>query len=773
MSQTLIATCAFGLEAIVKRELREMGLESRVIQPGWISFSAETAAGNAEAIIRANLGLRTADRVLIQVAEFPAADFDALFETTRSVDWAEFIPAHGRFPVKGRSIQSQLSSVPACQRSVKRAIVESLKAGHRVESLPEDGPTYQIEVALRNDRARLTLDTTGPSLHKRGYRKLAGVAPLKETLAAALVLLSVWNPERPLIDPFCGSGTIPIEAALIGARIAPGLKREFAAESWDCFRHGQWQEIREELRAVADQHAGLPSERLLGTDIDPDVLELARHQAAAAGVGDRIHFQQKSFEELRSKKEYGCVITNPPYGERLKERDLTGFYQTIPRILQRLPTWSHFILTAFPRFEAVIQQSATRRRKLFNGRIECMYYQYLGPKPPAKPDRSPTENSPETAGEPSEKHSGSLEDAAESEVTPVPASPEVHESSEGPLPRDKASAHPAAPEQVPVAPVFGGISARSSEQAELFANRLKKRARHFRRWPKRGITCYRLYERDIPEIPLIVDRYENCLHIVEYERPHDRDLAEQASWQELMCKTAAKTLEVEINNVFFKTRQRQRRRSQHEKLSDRKSEIVVHEGGLQFLVNLSDYADTGLFLDHRLTRQRIREESRDKTVLNLFGYTGSFSVYAAAGGARSVVHIDASRTYVEWAQRNMSINRFHGPRYSFEVVDVNQFFAGLPEKPIFDLVIADPPTFSNSKQTETIWDVQENHLELLREIHARLADAGKVYFSTNFRRFRLDEGVAQLFSEVREISRQTVPEDFRNQRIHRCWELRK
>lgn len=742
MSHQLIATCAFGLEAVVKRELQNLGIESKVIQPGWVSF-----AGDENAIVNANLQLRCADRIVIQVAEFAAPDFDALFETTQAIDWSRYIPKDGAFPVKGRSHKSQLSSVPACQRSVKRAIVESMKKNHACEELAEDNALYQVEVAIRDDIARLTLDTTGPSLHKRGYRKLVGEAPLKETLAAAMVLLSVWNPDRPLIDPFCGSGTIPIEAALIGLQIAPGIHREFPSEKWELFHDDLWSEKRNELEQVAAENQDNLSEKILATDIDAEVLSLARYHAKRAGVEQHIHFQQKAFDDLRSKKEYGCVITNPPYGERLKERDLTRFYQRIPQTLQRLPTWSHFILTALPRFEAVIQKSATRRRKLYNGRIECMYYQYLGPKPPSGFSTKESPDSPAKDASPEKDSPFSVENqeaAADSETT-------------------KPTAEPTS--------VFGGISAKTTEQAELFASRLKKRARHLRRWPGRGIHCYRIYEKDIPEIPLVVDLYEDCLHMVEFERPNDHDIAEHASWQELMCKTAAQTLGIEIQNVFLKAKNRQRQHTQHERVASEKKEIIVKEGGLQFLVNLSDYVDTGLFLDHRHTREMFRQESDQKRVLNLFGYTGSFSVYAADGGALSVVHVDSSNTYVEWAKRNMSINQFHGDHYSFKTMDVNEFLDELPEKPIFDLAIVDPPTFSNSKQTEQIWDVQKNHLELLVKVKKRMAVGGTLFFSTNFKRFKLDEQVESEFSFVREISKQTVPEDFRNKRIHRCWKL--
>ena len=370
----LIATTAFGLEAVVKRELQALGYEGKSISPGWVQFQGDLAA-----ICRTNLWLRTADRVLLRMASFEAKDFDALFETTKATAWDEWLARDAAFPVIGRSLKSQLSSVPACQRAVKKAVVESLLAAHRAAELPETGPQYKIEIALLKDQATLTIDTTGPSLHKRGYRLSASQAPLKETLAAALVTLSFWDRERPLIDPFCGSGTIPIEAALRGRNIAPGLNRSFSAEDWPNVSQDLWDQARGEARDLIEPEL---EERLIGTDIDERALRAARENAERAGVTDAIHFQHKPFESLTSKRKYGCVITNPPYGERLGEQgELEPLYHSIPEVLRRLPTWSHFILTAYPDFEARIQRTADRRRKLYNGRIECTYFQFHGPRP--------------------------------------------------------------------------------------------------------------------------------------------------------------------------------------------------------------------------------------------------------------------------------------------------------------------------------------------------------------------------------------------------------
>jgi len=755
-SHELIAATAFGLEAIVKRELAALDLEGRALSPGRVHFS-----GTVDAICRANLWLRTADRVLIQVGRFPAADFDALFDTTRSLAWHEWLPRDAAFPVAGRSIKSQLTSVPACQRAVKKAIVEALQAAHGTTTLPETGPTYKMEVALLNDEATLTLDTTGPSLHKRGYREPGAPAPLKETLAAALVQLSFWDRERPLIDPFCGSGTIPIEAAFIGLNRAPGLGRTFAAEDWPAIEAERWEAARESARDAVLE--GLP-ERLLGTDVDERSLRHARASAESAGVARWVHFQQRSFDALSSKRKFGCVIANPPYGRRLGEHgDWEELYRSLPEILRKLPTWSHFILTAYPNFERLVGRDADRRRKLYNGRIECTYYQFHGPRPPRyyEPEPEPADEV-ETAREP--PPAGGVESAGAGEADHSEAAEPVAE-----LASPEREVRRRDPGTLP--PVFGGITDKDHEQAELFERRLTKRSRHLRRWPTRqGITCFRIYERDIPEVPLVVDRYEDHLHMTEYERPHDRDPARHADWLDLMVRTAAKALEVDRRKVFLKRRQRQRGTAQHQQLAEQRYEIEVGEGGLKFLVNLSDYVDTGLFLDHRRTRAMVRDSARDARFLNLFGYTGAFSVYAAAGAAAETTTVDWSHTYLDWTQRNLALNGFTGSAHRLVRADARQYVDRLPRLPHFDLVVVDPPTYSNSKRTDDDWDVQRDHTTLLNEVLARMKPGGVLFFSTNFRRFKLDE-TSLAATEIHDISRQTVPDDFRNQRIHRCWRM--
>lgn len=760
----LIAACAFGLEAIVRRELAALGIEATIGESGRVHFR-----GNLETVAKANLWLRCADRVLIRVAEFPAADFDALFETTKAICWGDWISVDGEFTVTGRSVKSTLTSVPACQRAVKRAIVDAMRRDHSTETLPETGAAYPVDVAILKDIATLTIDTTGRSLHRRGYRSVVTAAPLKETLAAAMVLLSYWRRDRPLIDPFCGSGTILIEAAMIGRNMAPGQSREFRFEQWqDAPREALLKLRTEALQGVLEP---VP-QRLLGSDTDFRVLRYARENAEAAGVTADVHFETADVRELRSSRRFGCLVTNPPYGMRLgRDWEIEELYASLPNVLRHLPTWSFYFLTSSSGFEKIVGRSADRRRKLYNGRIECTYYQFQGPKPVADavvpydaPDTPPTRE-PFDVPRP-------LDALEHQDVSDAIA--ETHAPATELEPAELKPAKPARPYIHAVGTAaFGALPENAQHQADLFATRLRKRAKHFRKMmARRNITCFRLYERDVPEIPLVVDRYENYLHLSEFERPHDRDVAQHAAWLDLMAETAGKALDVPKNHVYLKRRSRQRGNTQHEKVSQTDQKIPVREGGLTFLVNLADYIDTGLFLDHRVTRGMVREQAADKHFLNLFAYTGSFSTYAAAGGAASTTSVDLSQTYLDWAQENLQANGFRGPEHRFLTMDIGEFIRRHRPGEVYDLVVCDPPTFSNSKRTDQDWNVQTDAVPLLQNVLKLVRPGGVIFFSTNFRRFKFDTESLTATS-IHEISKQTVPDEFRNRRIHRCWRIQK
>lgn len=373
MKYTLIATSTFGLEGIVAQELKNLGYEDIVIDNARVMFN-----GDERDIAKCNLWLRTADRIIIKMGEFKAQTFEELFQGTLSINWGDFIPSNGKMHVVGKSVKSKLFSVSDCQAIVKKAVVESMKKKYNIQWFSEDGPIYKIEVSILKDIATLTIDTSGPGLHKRGYREMAGEAPLKETLAAAMVLISRWEPKRILADTFCGSGTIPIEAALIGKNIAPGLNRSFISEDWPQISKSIWKDVREEARFLINDNEF----RILASDIDGRVLKTARDNAKKAGVDEYIAFQKLSFEEFSSKKKYGCIISNPPYGERIGEiKQVERMYVKLGEVLKKLDTWSFFILTSHPEFQKLFGKRADKNRKLYNGMIQCYFYQYLGPLP--------------------------------------------------------------------------------------------------------------------------------------------------------------------------------------------------------------------------------------------------------------------------------------------------------------------------------------------------------------------------------------------------------
>ncbi|MDR4936551.1 class I SAM-dependent RNA methyltransferase [Rossellomorea marisflavi] len=374
---TLIATAAMGLESIVAKEVKDLGYECQV-ENGKVIFQ-----GDETAIARANMWLRTADRVKILVGEFNAYSFDELFERTKALPWESFLPVDAEFPVQGKSVKSKLYSVPDCQAIVKKAIVEKLKTAYKKTSwLDETGPLFKIEVAILKDKVSLTLDTSGQGLHKRGYRVGQGDAPLKETLAAALIQLTTWNPDRPFVDPFCGSGTIAIEAALIGQNIAPGFNREFLSEAWPMMDGDVWDRTRMEAEDQANYDQPL---EILGTDIDHRMIAIAKENAIEAGLGDLVKFKQMQVRDFTSELEYGVIVGNPPYGERLGDRkEVELMYREMGQAFSKLDTWSVYMMTSLEYFEECYGKKATKKRKLFNGFIRTDYYQYWGPRPPRK-----------------------------------------------------------------------------------------------------------------------------------------------------------------------------------------------------------------------------------------------------------------------------------------------------------------------------------------------------------------------------------------------------
>lgn len=376
----LIAPCHFGLEAVLKREVQDLGYEISKVEDGRVSFFGDVAA-----ICRANIFLRTAERVLLKVGEFKAVTFDELFEKTKRISWECYIPKDGKFWVtKAASVKSKLFSPSDIQSIMKKAMVKRMQEFYKEEWFPESGAAYPVRVFLMKDQVTVCLDTTGDSLHKRGYRQQAGKAPISETLAAALILLTPWHKDRILVDPFCGSGTFVIEAAMIAARIAPGMNRSFTAEEWSNFIPKQaWYQAVNEANDLMDEEVKVD---IQGYDVDGDVVKVARKNAEEAGVDHLIHFQQRDVKDLSHPKKYGFVITNPPYGERLEEKeDLPAIYQAFGDSFKRLDSWSAYIITSYEETERYFGRKADKNRKIYNGMIKAYFYQFMGPRPPRRP----------------------------------------------------------------------------------------------------------------------------------------------------------------------------------------------------------------------------------------------------------------------------------------------------------------------------------------------------------------------------------------------------
>lgn len=400
----LVVPCHFGLESVTKREIYDLGYDITRVEDGRVTFT-----GDAEAICRANVHLRTAERVLLQVGRFSAVTFDELFEQIKALPWEEYIPQNGKFWVKkASSIKSKLFSSSDIQSIAKKAMVERLKKSYRLEWFPEDGASYPVRIFINKDEVMVALDTSGESLHKRGYRLASSKAPITETLAAALIMLTPWHADRILVDPFCGSGTFPIEAAMMAADIAPGMRRSFTAETWtNLIPESLWKEVKEEAEEAV--RTDLPDINIQGYDIDGEVVKNARENAKRAGVDHMIHFQQRAAADLRQPKKYGFIITNPPYGERLEDKEtLPPIYQQIGEAFRGLDSWSMYMITSYEDAEKYIGRKADKNRKIYNGMIKTYFYQFLGPKPPKRkePGRHTDNNTGKNSEGYAEKNTG-------------------------------------------------------------------------------------------------------------------------------------------------------------------------------------------------------------------------------------------------------------------------------------------------------------------------------------------------------------------------------
>lgn len=720
----LTARTLDGLEWVLAAELESVGATDLRVGRRTIEFS-----GNTETLYRSVLESRTAIRVLEPLGRFAVDSPESLYRAVATIDWPVQLKPTQTLRVDAVVHDSFVSHSLYAAQVVKDAVVDRLRAATgRRPNVQLHGASLRLALHLAGATATLFRDAAGQSLHQRGWRQGKVEAPLSEVLAAGILGLAGWQPGEPILDPFCGSGTLIIEAATRAASIAPGLLRA-RRKGHGFFRFADCdRQLAAQIVAELEARVGQPVGCFHASDLDPAAVVAARESAAAAGLSEFITIEQQHFEEVLPGPESGLVVTNPPYGERLPVARAAAIFRRLGDWLKlRCGGWRAAVLAPATTAKA-IGLKPHRRLPLVNGPIDCRLVELFVRQRKEQPQR--------------------LVEAAAQEEMPV-AAPQLVD-------------HVAGTRTV-------------ADQLGDFRRRLAKRARHLGRWARRqGIEAYRLYDRDIPEIPLVIDRYGDHLHVAEYERPHDRTAIEHDVWLDRMVEAAAVELGVLTDRVFLKTRRRQRAGGQYEKVDDRQAAFTVAEGDLRFEVNLSDYLDTGLFLDHRPTRTLVRGEATGRRVLNLFCYTGSFSVVAAAGQAVSTTSLDLSNTYLDWTRRNLTANGFTDRRHHELVRDDARAFLEhrlrRGEAP-FSLVVVDPPTYSRSAKTVADWDVQRDHASLLELVADNLVADGVIYFSTNFRRFKLDEErLAQRYA-LREITRQTIPEDFRNARIHRAWRL--
>ena len=714
-------TCPKGIEGLLLDEVRSLGAES--VKE---TVAGVYASGPLELGYRICLWSRLANRVLLILQRFPAEDAQALYEGVAQIEWAQHMASGGTLAVDFSGQLPGVDNTHFGALKVKDAVVDQLRtaSGER-PSVDKNSPHLRINAHCRSGEVQLALDLSGNSLHQRGYRLQQGAAPLKENLAAAVLIRANWpamaEQGAALADPMCGSGTFLVEAGLMAADIAPNLHRQhWGFSRW--FQHvpAMWQRLLDEAQQRAAAGLARPPLWIRGYEADPRLLQPLRNNIQRAGLSEWIKVYQgelATFAPAPDRGQTGLIICNPPYGERLGEAaSLVYLYQKLGEVLRRECTgWQAGIFTGNPELGRRMGIRSHKQYSLFNGALPCKLLM--------------------------------MDLQSERYIT---GSGQAERSEEG-----AASA-----------PV---TEARLSESAQMFANRLKKNLKTLGKWARQqNISCYRLYDADMPEFAVAIDLYDGWAHVQEYAAPASisEDKA-QARLQDVLV-ALPQVLGIPSDRVVLKQRLRQAGKQQYERMARQGEFMTVQEGQVKLLVNLTDYLDTGLFLDHRPLRLRIAEEARGKRFLNLFCYTASASVHAAVGGARRTTSVDLSKTYLDWARRNLSLNGL-SDLHQLVHADVMVWLA--EDQGEYDLIFIDPPTFSNSKRMEDVFDVQRDQVQLLDMAMARLAPGGVVYFSNNFRRFKLDAALEEKY-KVEDISVQTLDRDFqRNTRIHRTWRI--
>lgn len=717
------------MENILAEELTQLGAEN--VQP---KMAGVTFQGDLEMAYRACLWSRTANRILLPLSSFEVTSKEDLYEAVKKINWFDHFKPDDTFAVSFSAKNSQaINNSHFGSLVVKDAIVDQMRAKfHKRPDIDTNRPNIRVNVYLNAENAQLSLDLSGESLHRRNYRAANVTAPIKENLAAAMLLRCEW-PEiakqgGSLIDPMCGSGTLLLEAAMIAADYAPGILRDyFGFIGWKQHDKECWQK----LLAEAEQRKLEGIEKMpviAGFDQSRRTVATAITHVENAGFQNKIHVERRDILDAKPADSWqtGLLICNPPYGERLgDDEQVAQLYLQFGEVLKTsFKHWQASLIISNPEMGFRLGIRSKKPITLFNGPLECKLLRL-----------------------------------------------DIEEKSFF-VPKAKS-------QQERIAQITQSESIQTDEehQAEMFANRLKKNLKKMAKWAKREqINCYRLYDADLPEYAVAVDLYQGeqlWVNVQEYEPPKTIDPHKANQRLAGVLAEIPRVLNIDKSQVFLKIRRKQKNTNQYEKQDNKNHFHTIEENGCKFLINFEDYLDTGLFLDHRPIRLIIQQQAKDKNFLNLFAYTGTASIHAAIGGANSTTTIDMSNTYLEWAKNNFDLNNMAG-NHNIIRADCQEWLeqqAKQTEKTQYELIFLDPPTFSNSKRMEDHFDIQRDYIDLINNALALLTDDGTLYFSTNFKRFKLD---TLLFPKatIEDISLSTVPEDFsRNPKIHYCWKI--
>jgi 23S rRNA (guanine2445-N2)-methyltransferase / 23S rRNA (guanine2069-N7)-methyltransferase len=735
----LFATTPKAMEDILAGELKQLGAEN--VQPKMAGVSFE---GNLEMAYRACLWSRTASRIFLPLSSFEVSSKEDLYQAIKKINWFEHFKPDDTFAVSFSAKNSvAINNSHFGSLVVKDAIVDQMRAKfHKRPNIELNRPTIKINVYLNTTDAQLSLDLSGESLHRRGYRDANVQAPIKENLAAAMLLRSGW-PEiakqgGSLIDPMCGSGTLLLEAGMIAADYAPGLLRDyFGFLGWKQHDADCWQK----LLAEAEQRKASGFKQLpviAGFDQSRRTAATAIQHAENAGFKNKIHVEKRDINDAKPADSWkpGLLICNPPYGERLGDDEhISQLYLQFGKVLKaQFKGWKASLIISNPEMGFRLGIRSKKPITLYNGALECKL----------------------------------LRLDIEEKSFFIPKAKSQQERIQQIIQINQAQSIPAQ-----------AIQAQTDNEntAEMFANRLKKNLRKMVKWAKQqNIMCYRLYDADLPEYAVAVDVYQGdklWVNVQEYEAP--KTIAPHKANARLAGVIAEipRVLKIDQSQVFLKIRRKQKNTEQYEKQDNKANFHIIEEANCRFLVNFEDYLDTGLFLDHRPVRLMIQQEAKAKSFLNLFAYTGTASVHAALGGATSTTTIDMSNTYLDWTKNNFDLNNLSGDNKIIRA-DCSVWLAEQAkqnDKTHYDLIFLDPPTFSNSKRMDDAFDIQIDHIALIKNALVLLNPGGTLYFSTNFRRFKLDEP-ALTEASIENISAQTIPADFsRNPKIHYCWKI--